>query len=32
MLSRTVELSSFGARGAVERRGEEPEIESGPWL
>jgi hypothetical protein len=35
MLSRNVEISSFGATvriGAVHRKGEEPEIDSQPWL
>jgi len=35
MLSRTVAVSSFSATlriGAVHRRGEEPEVESQPWL
>jgi hypothetical protein len=35
MLSRTFAVTSFGVTlrtGAVERRGEEPEIESQPWL
>jgi hypothetical protein len=35
MLSRNVEITSFGATvriGAVHRKGDEPEIESQPWL
>jgi hypothetical protein len=35
MLSRNVEITSFGATvriGAVHRKGEEPEIDSQPWL
>ena len=35
MLSRTVQVSSFSTRVglyAIERRGEEPEIDSQPWL
>lgn len=35
MLSRTVAVSSFAATvriGAVHRRGEEPEVETQPWL